>query len=315
MELVFGIPNQLQLKGLTQPWEMALTGADQTRLAKWADRLGYAMISVPEHHTLSSLHLERTAAHHFNAIPAMAHFAGATENIRLNSSIAILPLQHPIILAKSLSTMDWLSSGRITINFGAGWLKEEFDALGIPFEERGARCDEYIAAMVALWTQEQPEFEGRFVKFRDLAFEPKCVQRPHIPVWFGGDAPPMLRRVARHGTGWWPFLTKPDDIPDRLDFIRSQPDYNGKLQEVFLALTSGRIGAEHTINQDFTGPSGGKQEIIDQLSRYADLGVTISSIPATGIDSLEAYFDHTQWVAEEIMPVIRCAGTLQTEGT
>lgn len=304
MDLVFGIPNQLQLRGLTQPWEIALTGADQTRLAHWADQLGYAMISVPEHHVIPVPQLDRTNPHHFSAIPAMAHFAGATRNIRLNSSICILPLHDPIILAKALSTMDWLSSGRITANFGAGWLEAEFDALGVPFAERGARCDEYVAAMVELWTKERPEFEGRFVSFHDITFEPKCVQKPHIPIWFGGDANPMLRRVARHGTGWWPFLTKPEDVPARLDYIRSQPDYSGQLREVFLALTAGRIGADHSINKDFTSRSGSKQEIIDQLSWFADLGVTISSVPAPDITSLEDYLDYTQWIAEEIMPLI-----------
>jgi probable F420-dependent oxidoreductase len=304
MQLVFGIPNQLQLRGLTKPWEAAVTGADQTRLAQWADTLGYAMISVPEHHVMPVAQMDRTAPHHFSAIPAMAHFSGATRNIRLNSSVAILPLHNPIVLAKAFSTMDWLSSGRITANFGVGWMEAEFEALGIPFAERGARCDEYISAMVELWTKERPEFEGQFVSFRDIAFEPKCVQTPHVPIWFGGDANPMLRRVARHGTGWWPFLTQPEDLPARLDYIRSQPDYSGNLREVCLALTTGRINADHTINLEIESLFHSKQAIIDHLSRFAELGVTISSVPAPGVDSLQAYFDHTQWVAEEIMPAI-----------
>jgi len=301
------MPNQLQLEGLTMPWEAAVTGADQTSLAKWADQLGYAMISVPEHHVLSRAHLERTRPHHFSAFPPMAYFAGATERIRVNSSVALLPLQHPIVTAKALSSMDWLSSGRVTVTFGVGWLKDEFDALGVPFNERGARADEYIEAIIALWTQEWPEFDGKYVSFRNVAFEPKCVQTPHVPVWFGGDADPMLRRVARHGSGWWPFLTKPEDIPARIDFIKSQSDYSGKLSEIFLGMSAGRIGAEHTVDMSKGNVGQSKQAIIDHLSRYSELGVTMSAVSPPPLQGIEQFRDYTQWVAEEIMPSLRPA--------
>jgi probable F420-dependent oxidoreductase len=305
MQLAFPMPNQLQLEGLTMPWETAVTGSDQTRLAKWADQLGYAMISVPEHHVLSRAHLERTRPHHFSAYSPMAYFAGTTESIRVNSSVALLPLQHPVVAAKALSTMDWLSSGRVTVTFGVGWLREEFDALGVPFEKRGAIADEYVRAIIELWTSETPEFEGEFVSFKDVAFEPKCFQTPHVPIWFGGDADPMLRRVARHGAGWWPFLTKPEDLPARIDFIKSQPDYNGKLAEIFLGMSAGRIGAGHTVDETKGHVGQGKQAIIDHLSWYSELGVTMSAVSPPPIHRIEEFQDYTQWVAEEIMPVIR----------
>lgn len=235
----------------------------------------------------------------------MAYFAGATDRIRVNSSVALLPLQNPLITAKALSTMDWLSSGRVTVTFGVGWLKEEFDALGVPFHERGARADEYVQAIVALWTHEYPEFEGKFVSFRDVAFEPKCFQTPHVPIWFGGDAQPMLRRVARYGAGWWPFLTKPEDIPARIDFIKSQPDYSGKLTEIFLGMSAGRIGAEHSIDTTKGHVGQSKQAIIDHLSWYSELGVTMSAVSPPAIKRIEEFEDYTQWVAEEIMPVVR----------
>ena len=127
------MPHMLRLKAMTQPWEAAVTGADQTRLAKWAEQLGYAAIAVPEHHIIPREHVELSGPHYFNAIAAMAHFAGATETIRINSCVVLLPTQHPIITAKALSTMDWLSGGRVTVTFGVGWLKEEFDLLGVPF--------------------------------------------------------------------------------------------------------------------------------------------------------------------------------------
>jgi probable F420-dependent oxidoreductase len=293
----------LRLKATLQPWEAAVTGADQTRLAKWADRLGYAMIAVPEHHIVPRDHVEASGPHYFSAFPAMAYVAGATEKIRVNSCIAILPLQHPIITAKALSTMDWLSSGRVTVTFAVGWLEGEFEALGVPFHERGAMSEEYIQAIIELWTKEEPEFEGRYVSFRDVAFEPKPVQKPHLPVWFGGDADAVLKRTARYASGWWPFLTKPEDIPARIDFIRSQPDYNGKLSEVFYGFATTRVGEGHAVQEDPKArPGMTKQEIIDRLGWFKELGVTMSSVPIPMVAHIDDYFDYTQWVAEEIMP-------------
>jgi probable F420-dependent oxidoreductase len=306
MQLAFPMPHLLRLKATCQPWEAAVTGADQTRLAKWAEQWGYAMISVPEHHLIPRAHVELSGPHYFSAYPTMAYLAGATERIRVNSCIAILPLQHPVITAKALSSIDWLSSGRLTVTFGAGWLKEEFDALGVPFRERGARSEEYIQAILELWTKDEPEFAGTYVAFRDLAFEPKPVQLPHPPVWFGGDADPVLRRIARYASGWWPFLTKPEDIPAKLDYIRSRPDYNGGLTEVFYGLATARVGEGHEIRDDDPGtrPGMSRQQIIDRLGWLGDLGVTMSAVPIPRLDHVDAYFDYTQWVAEEIMPAV-----------
>lgn len=305
MKLGFGIPNLMQVKALAQPWEAKVTGAEQTRMAKWAESLGYAMISVPEHHIIPRDHVDLSGAHYLNAYTAMAYFAGATETIRVNSCIALLTTQNPIITAKTLSTMDWLSSGRVTVTFGVGWLKEEFDLLRVPFHERGAMADEYTEAMIALWTQEEPEYEGKYVSFKDVAFEPKCLQAPHVPVWFGGDADAVLRRIARHASGWWPFLTRPDDIPARLDFIRSRPDYNGKLNDVFYAMSTGKLGEGHVpLDNPQAQASADKQRIIDQLGWLSGLGVTMSGVGIPPLDDIQAFYDFTQWVAEEIMPAV-----------
>lgn len=305
MKLAFVMPHMMRLKAITQPWEAAVTGADQTRLAKWAEKLGYAMIAVPEHHVIPRDHVELSGPHYFNAYTAMAHFAGATESIRVNSFVALLPTLNPIIAAKALSTMDWLSSGRVTATFGVGWLKEEFDMLGVPFAERGAMAEEYIQAIIELWTHENPEFAGKYVSFKHVAFEPKCVQSPHVPIWFGGDADPVLKRTARYATGWSPFLTQPEDFPARIDFIKSQPDYSGKLKDVCYGMSTGSIGEGHEVIDDPSArPGQSKQELIDRLGVLSDLGVTISSVPIPDLKDVEGYFDYLEWVAEEIMPAV-----------
>jgi probable F420-dependent oxidoreductase len=305
MKLGFAMPHMVRLKATCQPWEAAVTGPDQKRLAQWADKLGYAQISVPEHHIIPRSHVELSGPHYFNAYTAMAYYAGATENIGVNSCISILPVQNPIITAKALATMDWLSGGRVTVTFAVGWLKEEFDILGVPFHERGRMADEYLAAIIELWTKEDPVFEGKYVSFRDVAFEPKPLQKPYIPIWMGGDADAALKRAARFASGWWPFLTKPDTIPDKIDFIKSQPDYNGRLTEVFYGMSTSRVGEGHAVIDDPKArPGMSKAEIIDRLNLFEALGVTMSSVPIPRLDHIEEYFDYTQWVAEEIMPAV-----------
>jgi probable F420-dependent oxidoreductase len=306
MKLGFTMPNLVQLKAMhQQPWELRVTGADQARLARLADELGYAMISAPEHFVIPVEHVGLSGSHYPSAFTAMAFWAGATSEIRVNSCVSLLPLQSPVVTAKTLSTMDWLSGGRVTVTFGVGWLKEEFDALRVPFAERGAIADEYVQAIKVLWTEDVAEFEGKYVSFSGVVFDPKPVQRPHIPLWFGGDANPMLRRVARFGSGWWPFLTRPADIPAKLDYIRSQPDYSGGLADVFYAVGTGRIGEGHVEQTSPDARPGlGKQELIDQLGQLAQLGVTISSLMIPPVDSLEEYLDYARWVAAEVIPEI-----------
>jgi probable F420-dependent oxidoreductase len=305
MKLSFALPHLTELKATIQPWELAVTGKDMSRLAQWAEQLGYHSVAMPEHHIIPQAHVELSGPHYFSAYPAMSFLAGATETIRVNSCIAILPAQHPIVTAKAIATMDWLSGGRVTVTFGAGWLKGEFDLLGIPFAERGARSEEYIQAILALWTQDAPEFEGKWVSFKDVAFAPRPIQRPHPPVWFGGDADAVLQRIARHADGWWPFLTKPEDIPARIDFIKSQPDYNGRLEDVFYGISTGRVGEGHVVIDDPKAqPGQTKQELIDRLGWFKTLGVTISSIPIPALRNVQEYRDYTQWVAEEIMPAV-----------
>ena len=305
MKLAFSMPHMMRLKATLQPWEAAVTGADQTRLAQWADKLGYAMIPVPEHHIIPREHLELSGPHYFSAYPAMAYFAGATQRIRVNSSIAILPAQHPIVTAKALATLDWLSGGRVTVTFGVGWLEREFELLDVPFHERGRISDEYIEAILLLWTQENPTFHGEYVSFSDVAFEPKPVQKPHPPVWMGGDADAVLKRIARFASGWWPFLTKAQDIPARIDFIKSQSQYRGQSLDVMYGFATSRVGEGHAVLDDPRArPGMTKAEIVDRLSWFKELGVTMSSVPIPAVAHIDAYFDYAQWVAEEIIPAV-----------
>jgi probable F420-dependent oxidoreductase len=305
MQFAFALPHLVKLKAMLQPWENSVTGADQTRMAKRAEELGYDMLAVPEHFIIPRAHVELSGPHYFHSIVGMGYLAGATQRIRVNSCITILPLHDPFVLAKALSTADWMSSGRITVTFGVGWLEEEFDIMGVPFHERGRISDEYIAAMIELWTKDNPVFEGKYVSFRDVAFEPKPVQKPHLQIWFGGDSDAALKRTARFGTGWIPFLTKPTDIGARIDFIKSQPEYKGGEFEVMYGLATSRVGEGHVVNENPDArPGMSAAEIIDKLGALKEQGVTMSSVPIPAVQDIEAYADYARWVMEEIKPKV-----------
>ena len=155
-------------------------------------------------------------------LTAMMFVAAKTSRLRLVSSVMVVPHRPAVLAAKMLSTIDVLSGGRLTVGIGAGWLKEEFEALGLPpYAERGAVTDEYVQAFRALWARDDPRFAGKYTQFENIAFAPKPVQRPHPPIWVGGESGPALRRTARLGDGWYPIGTNPAHRLDTLARYRA----------------------------------------------------------------------------------------------
>jgi len=305
VKFVFNLPHMLRLKAIMQPWEAAVTGADQTRMVKCADQWGYDMIAVPEHFVIPTEHVELSGPHYLQSTVAQAYIAGATERVRLNSCVTLLPLQHPIVLAKALATADWMSGGRMMVTFGVGWLQREFELLGVPFGERGRIADEYLAAIVELWTSDTPRFEGKYVSFDDVAFEPKPIQKPHLPLWIGGDADAALRRAAKYASGWWPFLTPPDKIAERLDVIKSQPSYDGRPFDVMHGIATNRVGEGHVARVDPDGrPGMSAAELVDRLGWLGEQGVTASAVPVPRVSGIDEYLDYARWVIEEIKPQV-----------
>ena len=198
----------------------AATAEHLIRFAQRAEELGFFCVTVPDHiiipkkisstypYTLDGRYAG--AGHHLEQITVMGFLAGATRKLRLVASVMIAPYRHPVVAAKMLATLDFLSGGRIILGLGVGWMKEEFHLLGAPpFEERGRVTDEYIRAFKELWTAESPAFDGSYCNFSDLFFLPKPAQKPHIPIWIGGHSDRALRRAAKLGDGWHPIGAVP----------------------------------------------------------------------------------------------------------
>jgi probable F420-dependent oxidoreductase len=305
VKINIGVPNSMHVAAMTQPWEHALSGADIGLALRLADQLGFQKAMLGEHFLIPVSHLALSGDHYLHTTVALGFVAGFTQRMKLSSSVSLLPLQSPIVQAKAWSTLDWLSGGRATPMFGIGWEEEEFKTLGVPFHERGRIADEYIAAMIELWTQETPRFEGHYVSFKDMAFAPKPLQKPHPPIWFGGDAAAVLQRVGRFGDGWSPFRTPPETFPTCIETIRSYPGRGARPLEIFFALEMLNVGARHEVIDDPRAPGGWDvQKIVDQCGWLAGLGVTETIVPLPKIADLGAYLERLHWVAEEIMPKV-----------
>ena len=153
----------------------------------------------------------------------MAFVAAKTKKLQLVSSVMVVPHRPAVLTAKMLSTIDVLSGGRLVLGIGAGWMKEEFQAIQAPdFAERGKVTDEYIKAFIELWSNPKPKFAGKHVRFDNILLEPKPVQKPHPPIWVGGESGPALRRTAQLGDAWYPIGTNPANPLDSLARFKAQ---------------------------------------------------------------------------------------------
>ncbi len=216
----------------------------------------------------------------------VAFIAAKTSRLKLVTSVMVVPHRPAVLTAKMLSTIDILSEGRLIVGVGAGWLKEEFEALGAPpFAARGAVTDEYLQAFRSLWTEDDPRFEGEHVKFAGIAFAPKPVQKPWPPIWVGGESGPALRRTARLGDAWYPIGTNPAHPLDSLARYRAgvarlrkaASDAGRAPLSIGLAYRVARYGGDvptKASDGERRLFSGGATEIAGDLHDLGELGVT-----------------------------------------
>ncbi|MGI9578055.1 MAG: LLM class F420-dependent oxidoreductase [Microthrixaceae bacterium] len=171
----------------------------------------------------------------------LSFLASATSTLRLATGILVLPQRNPVVLAKELATLDHLSGGRLLLGVGSGWLEEEFEAIGIPFAERGRRTDDALGALRALWAEEPASYEGEFTSFSDCILSPRPAGGK-IPVHIGGHSPVAARRAGRLGDGFFPASGTHEQLRDLFDIVRSTAEDQGRDPDG-IELTTGGNGA------------------------------------------------------------------------
>lgn len=161
-------------------------------------------------------------------LTALTYIAATTDRLRLGTGICLVPQRNPVYLAKQVADLDVLSGGRVDLGVGIGWLREEFDALGMPFERRGQRADDHLRTMQSLWTEATSSYHGELYDLRECRMYPKPIQSPHPPLHIGGESDAAMRRAARLGQGWYGFNRAPADVPEALARLERALEAEGR---------------------------------------------------------------------------------------
>ncbi|WP_328362726.1 TIGR03619 family F420-dependent LLM class oxidoreductase [Streptomyces sp. NBC_00445] len=214
------LPVQSQSTLYTEPWEAAAGPDDLVAIARAADRAGFSYVACCDHVAIPRRLAPAMSTVWYDPVATLAYLAAATGHVRLLSHVAVVGLRHPLLTAKQYATLDHLSGGRLILGVGAGHVEEEFSALGVDFQHRGAVLDETIDALrAALGPDEFPEHHGKLYDFEGLGQRPRPAQE-HVPVWVGGSSPAAVRRAALKGDGWLPQGDPRDRLPEQIARIR-----------------------------------------------------------------------------------------------
>lgn len=266
--------------------------------ARGAEQRGFAEIWVAEHVVLFDEHAspypyDRSGrfpitgeAGLLDPFPTLGLLAAVTERIRIGTGICLVPQRNPVYTAKQVATTDWLSNGRFDFGVGVGWLAEEFAALDAPFDHRGSRTVEYLEVMKSLWCDESSSYEGRFYALPECRQYPKPVQKPHPPIYFGGESDAALRRVARIGQGWYGFGLAPAAAAERVKQLEQLCSERGRTRSDVDVVISPYL----------------LQTTRDDVERYAEAGVDqlVILAPARDTSGIPALLDRL--VAEVLEP-------------
>ncbi|MDN0194039.1 LLM class F420-dependent oxidoreductase [Streptomyces sp. S.PNR 29] len=268
------LPVQSQSTLYAEAWEASAGPGDLVEIARVADRAGFAYLAVCDHVGIPRRLAAAMSTVWYDPVATLAHLAAVTEHVRLLSHVAVVGLRHPLLTAKQYATLDHLSGGRLILGVGAGHVREEFEALGADFRQRGALLDECLDALrAALGPEEFPEHHGKLYDFQGLGQRPRPAQE-RVPVWVGGSSPAAVRRAALKGDGWLPQGDPRDRLPAQIDRLRrlraeagiEEPLTVGAITEPLYVGRPGWDAGRRTL-------SGDPQELAESLRAYRAMGV------------------------------------------
>jgi probable F420-dependent oxidoreductase len=315
--------------GLTIPTRGPLATPEGIEtLVRRAEELGFAHLAVSDHVVVPRRIQSRYPYSESGQWPGaasgacleqftlLAWLAAISSKARLVTAVAVVPYRGAMHTAKIAATIDVLSKGRMVLGVGAGWLKEEFEALNAPpFEERGRVTDEWLQAFKILWTEDNPRFEGHHVRFADVSFLPKPVQKPHPPIWVGGESPPALRRTVRYGDTWFPIGNNPHHrldtvarLTEGVERLHRVAEQNGRdPRSIGLAYYAGWFDETRTLQVDDGQRhilTGNSRQIAEDIAALGELGVR-DLVLNLQRDTLEQSLASMQHFAEEIRPLTK----------
>jgi probable F420-dependent oxidoreductase len=317
MKFTVSMPGLSLYPGIAKHWWEHITTDELQRIARATDELGYEYLGIPTHLFMTSKTVGEMGSRWVHSLSAAGFVLGATKRIKVNCFVCV-PYHNPIELAKAFGTLDYMSGGRVIIQALLGYNRDEFEAVRVPYEQRGEIMDEYMDAMIELWSSPNPVYRGKHVSFDDIVFDPKPVQQP-FPIWIGGRTNAALRRIARIGDAWMSYATPRAQLREKVEYIRAQPEFIARPRplDLFAYLFEGkRDPVTHEVLEQ-PRASIEKEEILAEIQALADVGVTMTdagSALGTGVfqndlpgsppptRSADDYIERLHWFAEELMP-------------
>ena len=278
-KLSVATPVVTMLPQISGSWEKDASIEDLTQIAEAADRLGYHHLTCSEHIALPAVEEQRRGARYWDPLATFGYLAARTQRIRLATNVLVLAYHHPLEIAKRYGTLDRVSNGRLILGVGVGSLKEEFDLLGVPFDDRGPRADDALRALRASLSVAEPAYHGEFYSFDGMVVDP-CAVQDRVPIWIGGRTLRSLRRAATLADGWAPFNVGLQQARDWLGRCELPADF-----EVILAPPA------------LLDPINEPERTRDVLGETAAHGATIVSAIFTHT-SLQHYLENLQALAE-----------------
>ena len=284
--------------------------AGMTEIARRAETSGYDYIAVTDHvavpRNIQSLYpytedgkFPGRAGEYLEPLSLMGFLAGITQRLQLLTSILVVPHRPAVLAAKMISSLDVMSGGRVILGIGAGWMREEFEAIGAPdFDARGQVTNEYLRAFKILWTEEKPCFNGKHVNFGDVIFEPKPIQPQGPRIWAGGESRAAQRRAVTVADGWYPVGNNPKFPLDTIErytiaqnqvkeFAREASRNVATIDFAYWAMLPWTGEVERTAEGDRKLLTGSADELISDIQRLQDLGVSHLSIIVLGASVTE----------------------------
>jgi probable F420-dependent oxidoreductase len=314
--------------GFNAPTTGALIEPDSLRrIIMEGEALGFDYATVSDHimvprnleskypYTDSGEFPAGTAAAWLEQLTTTAYIAALTTRLRFVMSVMVVPHRPAVLTAKILATIDYLSNGRLTLGIGVGWCREEFEAIAAaPFDDRGHVTDEWMMACKELWSQDDPRFDGKYVRFADVVFTPKPVQQP-IPIWVGGESAPALRRIVRYADCWYPVGTNPQfpmntvsRFKAGLARFRGFAERGGRdpaTVQVALRVLAGPSGRpRRSIDGEAEMFTGGAAEYVADIKALQELGVSAVDVRLTAA-TLDGTIDGMRWFRDEVMGKVR----------
>ena len=274
-----------------------------------AEELGFDALFVNDHVIVDDAPRSALWRNVYDPLMVLSHVAARTSTVLLGTSVLIMPYRNPIVTAKMVATLDQLSGGRAIAGVGAGWNEAEYDALGVPYHERGARTTEYLRLWQACWEPGPTTFHGRFFSFDQMHVSPKPLQQPHPPIWIGGSSHASLRRAARFAQVWQPTPTALPELISNQAYLRDVCAEIGR-NDVPRTRMSFRVNFSHITGSSSSGGDrptgqGTPEQVASDLKRYRqEAGLEEFQMNFNGCGSLQQLLDSMDVLVQDVVPKV-----------